>query len=131
MADWTLLVFLTLSFLVVMGLGYLQARMTGRVVGIDQYNCCSDPGFYGVVALIVIIDQAGVTLLYLGGTPWFPLGALFLAFTLLCHHTIIHWNSRFEGEDCSCAPFQCKDVGNHETWVVAAVVAGLISWLRV
>jgi hypothetical protein len=45
----------------------------------------------------------------------------------LCCHTNIHWGSRFEGGTCSCAQLQCKDVSNHETWVVVALVAGLTS----
>jgi hypothetical protein len=48
----------------------------------------------------------------------------------VCHHTIIHWRSRFEGETCSCGPFQCKDISNHETWVVASAVAALVSALH-
>jgi hypothetical protein len=84
---------------------------------------------YSTVAVSIIGIQALVTTITLWGTGWFPLGALFVAFTLLCHHTVIHRFSRFEGESCSCAPFQCKDVSNHETWVVAALVAALVSVL--
>ena len=71
--------------------------------------------------------QAVISVAALGGSEWFPAAALWLAITLLAHHTVIHWNSRFEDETCSCAPFQCKDVSNHETWVVASLVAGTVS----
>ena len=84
---------------------------------------------YGIIAVFLIGVQASVTVITLGGTSVFPLGALLVAVTLLSHHTIIHRYSRFEGENCSCAPFQCKDVSNHETWIVAAIVAGLVSLL--
>lgn len=82
-------------------------------------------------AVVALIGQAAVTFSLLGWTGWFGLGVLWLAITLLCHHAIVHWNSKFEGETCSCAPFQCKDVRNHETWVVACVVACLVSVLRI
>ena len=72
--------------------------------------------------------QAAVSVAALGGSGAFPPAAALVAVTLLCHHTLIHWRSRFEGEACSCAPFQCKDVSNHETWVVAALVAAAVSW---
>ena len=70
-------------------------------------------------------DKPHVILLH--GTPFFSLGAFATAVLLLMHHTIIHYRSEFTDERCSCAPFQCKDVGNHETWVVASVTAGLVS----
>jgi hypothetical protein len=57
--------------------------------------------------------------------------AVILAISLLCHHAVIHRNSRFDDERCSCAPFQLKDICNHETWVVACVVASVISGARV
>ena len=72
-------------------------------------------------------QQAFVAVATLGGTDLFPLAALFVAFTLLCHHAIIHRRSRFDGEVCSCAPFQAKDICNHETWIVASIVASIIS----
>ena len=83
------------------------------------------------MAVTLIGIQAAVSVLSLHATSAFPAAAVFVAFTLLCHHTIIHRHSRFEGERCSCAPFQCKDVSNHETWVVAALVAAAVSQFRV
>lgn len=131
MTEWLLLAYFAISFLAVLDLGYLQ-QANATLPVIDNGSCCSnDPCVYSVMAVAIIVGQACITLVCLGDTPWFPLGALFLGFTLLCHHTVIHWNSRFEDESCSCAPFQCKDVGNHETWVVASIVAAVISWLGV
>ena len=86
---------------------------------------------YSILSLATVCVQAFVSIVALGGTDWFPAAALFVGLTLLCHHAIIHRRSRFEGETCSCAPFQCKDICNHETWVVAASVAAVISALHV
>jgi hypothetical protein len=115
-----LLVYFALTFVATVWLGYLQTP-TGE----------AEQGGYAIAAIIALCVQALVSVLFLGWTGWFPAAAVWLAFTLLCHHAMIHRNSRFEGEQCSCAPFQFKDIGNHETWVVAALVAGLISLLRV
>lgn len=107
-----------LSFLAVVILGFLQLRSHNN----EQQGEC-----YGLSAILIIVSQAVLTILVYQGSVLFPFAALFLAFTLLCHHTIIHWNSDFRGESCSCAPFQCKDIRNHETWVVAALVAAFVS----
>ena len=115
-----LLVYFSITFVATIWLGYLQTP-----AGVAERSG------YGIAAIIFLCVQAMVSLFALAGTGWFPAAAVWLAFTLLCHHAMIHRNSRFEGEQCSCAPFQCKDVCNHETWVVVAFVAGLISLLRV
>ena len=115
-----LLVYFALTFVATVWLGYLQTPV-GE----------ADRGEYAIAAITALCVQALVSVFSLAWTGWFPAAAVWLAFTLLCHHAMIHRNSHFEGEQCSCAPFQCKDIRNHETWVVAALVAGLISLLRV
>ena len=119
-----LLVFLGLTFAITMALGVAQTSREPPEEGENRSE-------YSTTAVIVVCVQALVTLVMLGGTGWFWLGALWLGFTLVCHHTIIHWRSRFEGEACSCAPFQCKDIANHETWVVAACACAIVSGFRV
>ncbi len=91
----------------------------------------ADNKTYGLLAVSLIGIQALVSVIALHSTASFPPAAVFVALTLLCHHSVIHRRSRFEGEQCSCAPFQCKDVSNHETWVVAALVAAVVSGLGV
>lgn len=115
-----LLGYLALSFVFVLYLGYVQTPPDEP----SREN-------FAIAGLIALCMQAVVTLVLLGWTVGFYLGALWLAFTVLCHHAVIHRNSRFEHEACACAPFQCKDVSNHETWVVASVVAAVVSGLRV
>lgn len=86
---------------------------------------------YATAAVILFIAQAIITLFSLAWTGLFVLGAAWLALCLLCHHAVIHRNSRFDGQTCACSCFQLKDIMNHETWIVAALTAGLISVLRV
>lgn len=118
--------YLALTYLFTLFLGYKQvpSSLPTEMAAHSEDHM----GMYSTWAVSAIGIQALITVIALWGTGWFPLGALFVAFTLLSHHTIIHRYSRFEDESCSCAPFQCKDVSNHETWVVAALVAGLVSW---
>lgn len=115
-----LLGYFALTWMATVWLGYLQTPA-------DE----AERGEYATAAITLLCVQALVSVFSLAWTGWFPAAAWWLAFTLLCHHAVIHRNSRFKGEQCSCAPFQCKDIRNHETWVVAALVAGFISLLRV
>lgn len=115
-----LLGYLALNFVITLYLGFLQTP--------PDEPARESFAIAGVIALCL---QAAVTLFLLGWTVGFYLGALWLAFTVVCHHGVIHRNSRFEHEPCACAFFQCKDVSNHETWVVAALVAAVVSGLRV
>jgi hypothetical protein len=124
-----LAVYFGFTFLTTLYLGYLQTQSSG---GADSLT---EPfqrliNMESLLAVSAVCVQAFVSIVLLNGTVWFPAAAVFLAFTLLCHHAVIHRNSRFQGETCSCAPFQCKDVSNHETWVVAALVAAFVSLLR-
>ena len=109
-----------LQFLILVWLGFQQTP-------VDE----EERPEYGRGAIFLLIVQAVITVVVLAGTGLFPLGAAWLAVCLLCHHAVIHRNSRFDGQACSCSWFQCSDVRNHETWIVAAVTAGLVSLLRV
>ena len=86
---------------------------------------------YSIAAVSLLLLLAGATVTFLGGTPYFPVGAICVALIILILHTIVHRATDFIEEKCGCAPFQCKDVSNHETWVVASVTAALISFFNV
>ena len=122
-------------YILVLVLGFLQTpplSLTPKNLSAEEAaDQAHNAKVYGITAVSVIAVQAIVAVSTLAGTSAFPIAAVFVAFTLLSHHTIIHWRSRFEGETCSCAPFQLKDISNHETWVVAALVAATISQFRV
>jgi hypothetical protein len=122
-----LISYFAFTYLLTLFLGYLQTP-----VGLPSTQAeTTNSEVYSILAVAAVCVQAFVSIVTLGGTTWFPAAAIFVAFTLLSHHAIIHRRSRFEGESCSCAPFQGKDVCNHETWVVASLVAALISLLHV
>ena len=115
------------TYLLTLFFGYLQTPTSLPSTQSDTSNS----EIFSILAVAAVCVQAFVSVAIFGGTTVFPIAAVFLAFTLLSHHAIIHRRSRFEGEHCSCAPFQLKDICNHETWVVAALVAAAISLLHV
>jgi uncharacterized membrane protein YphA (DoxX/SURF4 family) len=120
-----ILIYLGLNLLFIVVMGFLQTPTSlPDVKTPPESEMCS------VLAIAAIVIQAFLSVILLAGTGYYPAAAGWLAFTLLCHHTVIHRNSRFEGETCSCAPFQCKDICNHETWVIAALVSCIVSGLN-
>ena len=121
-------IYFGINFLLVLILGYLQTRVRPSLDGEADERIAH---LYAMFAITCMIAQGVVSICLLAGTGWFPVAALVLASTLLCHHTVIHRNSRFDDETCSCAAFQLKDICNHETWVMACLVAGFISEVRV
>ena len=84
----------------------------------------------GAMGLVIGLAVLGAVML--SGTEFFYVAALTVAGVLLMHHTVIHWVNDFAerpDEPCGCACFQLKDVCNHETWVVASLVAAAVSGL--
>ena len=122
------LVYFGLSFLLILVFGYLQTPEPPLLS--NSHSESGNTALYSTLAITAVSVQAFVSIMIRMGTVLFPAAAAFLAFTLLCHHTVIHRHSRFEGESCACAPFQVKDISNHETWVVASLVAALVSFLH-
>lgn len=86
---------------------------------------------YSVAAVTLITLLAAVFVCFLGTTDVFPLASFYVAILLVIHHAVIHRSTDFADERCASALFQCKDVGNHETWVVAAVTATVVSFFHV
>ena len=114
---------LLLSFLL------LAVAVASLVLALGAFQ--KDPGDWcsaGVVGLVIGLAVLGAVML--SGTEFFYVAALAVAAVLLLHHTVIHWVNNFaerEDEPCGCACFQLKDVRNHETWVVASIVAAVVS----
>ena len=117
------IIVITLGFIQIPPLSLLPTNLTTEETADHLHNA----KLCGLTAVSIIGVQAIIAVAALYGTSAFPIAAVFVAFTLVCHHSIIHRRSTFEGETCSCAPFQCKDISNHETWVVAALVAAAVS----
>lgn len=114
--------YFSFSFVITLFLGYMESRAATREETRD------DARSYSLAAIAAFVIQAVLSIMLFSGTILFPVSALFLAVVILCHHAVIHRNSTFEGETCSCAPFQLKDISNHETWVVASLVAAIVSF---
>lgn len=122
--------YFALTYLLTLALGYLQTPLSQPEYPIESQTQTAqnnDSSWYSGVAITAMSIQAFVSIILFQGTGVFPIAAVFLAFTLLSHHAVIHRNSNFENETCSCIAFQCKDISNHETWVVASIVAGVVS----
>jgi len=122
-----MIAYLAITYVATLVLGYLQTRLPDTPPNNSNEPLTGDDERYGTLAIALMCVQALVTICVWGGTAYFPLGALHLALTLASHHAVIHRNSKFEGETCSCACFQTKDVRNHETWVACSLVAGVVS----
>jgi len=115
LAEAFLLAYFLLSFTAILLLGMNQR---------------TNDDIYSRLGIILLITQGVIVIGSLATNPLFPAGASWLAFTLIIHHSLIHRNSTFEGETCSCAPFQCKDILNHETWIMGCLIACVVSFFR-
>lgn len=78
---------------------------------------------YGIAAmtLFALLAITGTVLLH--GTIFFS-ATMFATALLLCVHHVI---SNFSEERC---PFFQHNTSWHETWIVAAIVAGMVSMLK-
>ena len=104
--------FITVSVLV-MFLGSKQQK------SFDRYCIASTP-------LLTLLAASAVV--YLHGTIFFSASALALALLLLVHRTILGFAKQADILSVSeCLPFRTL---THETWIVAAVTAGMVSLLR-
>ena len=79
---------------------------------------------------LMCLDAVGAVMLY-GGTAFFPAAALGLAVILLVHGAVIHFPVGLEYQEHQCPAFRVGSVCNHETWVLVAAAAGLVSAFRV
>ena len=69
----------------------------------------------------------------LQGTLFFPGAALALALLLVVHRAIVHIadiNPDLPAEPSWSVLFRCRDACHHETWVIAALTAAVVSVLR-
>lgn len=125
--------YFALTYILTLALGYLQTPLHSpdcRIESQIQTTQNENSACYSGVAITAICIQALVSIVLFQGTGLFPVAAVFLAFTLLSHHAVIHRNSNFGNETCSCIAFQFKDISNHETWVVSSIVAAVVSLSR-
>jgi len=111
--------FITTAVLV-MFLGSKQRRMYDR---------------YAITTYVLIIALACTSVVLLHGTSLFPAAALALALLLLVHRSITQFAADatpllLHSDDSQCALFHPRDACTHETWVIAALTAAIVSALR-
>jgi hypothetical protein len=84
-------------------------------------------------AIVFAILNAMCAVLLYSGTEFFPAAVSGVAANLLIHSAMIHFPLMGECQESfvsSCPAFRCRCVCNHETWVLVAVTAGLVSALE-
>lgn len=89
---------------------------------------------YGVASTVLFAALALASAAMLHGTLFFPAAALSLAILLLVHRAIVHvaaCNSpTLDTAPPGCPMFCCKDACHHETWIIAAVTASMVSMFK-
>lgn len=78
-----------------------------------------------VTGAVAMVAYAVFIVAVLQNEIHFSACCLSLAIVIWIHHILIHWESDFTGQWTFCT-FQLKDISNHETWIVACVVAGTV-----
>lgn len=82
-----------------------------------------------ISAIVLICMLAVASVLFLHGTNMFPASAFALAALILAHRSIVHFPSELvleEDHRVGCATI-AHDASNHSTWIVAALIAGVVS----
>jgi hypothetical protein len=87
---------------------------------------------YSLASALLLSSLALSSAFLLKGTIFFPASALAFALLLLVHRSIVSFAQHVELPQSApeCSPFRPRDACTHETWIVAAVTAGLVSLLR-
>ena len=108
------LAFFITTAVLVMFLGSRQQRMTDR---------------YGIAAIAIFALLAVASTALLHGTVFFAAAAFALALLVAVHHIITNFSSEDAPERCTL--FQGRPSSSfHELCIVAAVVAGIVSMLK-
>ena len=86
-----------------------------------------------LTAIVLLTFLAATSIVLLHGTNLFPASAFALAALVLAHRSIVHFPPELhslDGEGASpgnACMATARETSNHGTWVVAALVAGLVS----
>ena len=82
-----------------------------------------------LTAIFLLCVLAATSVVVLHGTNLFPASAFALAALLIAHRSIVTFPPDLDAAESvpsTCAS-AARDVSNHSTWVVAALVAGVVS----
>ncbi len=85
-----------------------------------------------VATALMCMNGVGAVVLY-SGTDLFPAATFGTAILLLIHGAVVHFPlTEYTSDQMlhSCPAFRCRCVCNHETWVLVAATAGLVSVCR-
>lgn len=85
---------------------------------------------WSIMAIVLLIGQGLYIIFYLSFYGYFHLWAISLALAIWIHHMIIHRNTEFKDE-ITLFTFQINDIKNHETWIVACIVAALTWYVTI
>ncbi len=86
--------------------------------------------FSAAATLLMCASGACAVLLY-RGTDFFPAATFGCAALVLIHGTMVHFPlTECTDQIYSCPAFRFRCVCNHETWVLVAITAGLVSAFR-
>ena len=103
-------------------LGYMQKRH------LDAFS---------ITACILMCGNGLCAVLVYGRTELFPASAAGVTAILLIHGAMVHFPCYYYCCECSvvmphsCPAFRVRCVCNHETWVLVAATAGLVSALGI
>ncbi len=119
LAEFLIAINVVICVLVIL-LGYLQKRY------LDVFS---------VLACILMCGNGVLAVLVYGGTELFPASAAGVTSILLIHGAMVHFPLASECTDRMmgmqrCPAFRIRYVCNHETWVLVAATAGLVSAFR-
>ena len=84
---------------------------------------------FGISAIFLICMLAVASVILLHGTNMFPASAFAIAALILTHRSIVHFPADLvleEDHRVGCVTI-AHDASNHSTWIVAALIAGVVS----
>ena len=116
LAVWLLIAMNVFICVSVILLGYMQKRHW------DAFSIAA--------CVLVCLDGACAVLVY-GRTELFPASAAGVTAILLIHGAMVHFPCECSVMPHSCPAFRVRCVCNHETWVLVAATAGLVSALGI
>jgi hypothetical protein len=87
---------------------------------------------FSKAAILFMYLNAFGAVVFFSKTEFFPVAAFGVAINLLIHGVIVHFPlSEFQDSMHSYPAFRVRYVCNHETWVLVATTAGLVSALGI
>ncbi len=91
----------------------------------------ADRDRYGIASTVLLVGLAGISALLTRGSLFFPAAALSLAILILGHRLMVNrFIATEEPQEAPAPVVRQENLRAHETWIVAALTAALVSGLR-